>query len=195
MKTVVTLFFTLVLVVFLILAFPASGEESVYTDTLRLHILAASDDTADQEAKLYVRDAILSEYGDELRACADKASAEAYVAAQSDAIRRVAEEALAARGLDYSVSVTLTEEWFDTRVYEDVTLPAGNYTALQVTLGEGKGQNFWCMLYPALCIRPALGDTVDPTKDAYNEGAYLLVTGSGYALKFRALEFFSSIFG
>ena len=195
MKTLVTFAVALVLSVIVLIAFPASGEESVYTDTLRLHILAASDDTADQEAKLYVRDAILSEYGDELRACKSRASAVAYVASHKDAIAKRAEEVLIARGLAYTVSVSLGEEWFDTRVYDDVTLPAGNYTALKITLGEGRGQNFWCMLYPALCLEPALGEEIDPAKEAYDESAYLLITQGGYAIKFRVLEILSSLFG
>ena len=189
MKTVVTFFTALALAVFALIAFPSSGEESVYTDTLRLHILAASDDTADQEAKLYVRDAVLREYGDALRACTDKASAEAYAASHKDEIEQRVAAVL------YTVSVSLGEEWFDTRVYDDVTLPAGKYTALKITLGEGKGQNFWCMLYPALCVTPSLGERVDPAKEAYDESAYLLVTKSGYAVKFRVLEIFASLFG
>lgn len=195
MKTVVTFLLTLVLAVFVLIAFPARGEEAVYADTLRLHILAASDSTADQEAKLYVRDALLSEYGEEIRNFREKSEALAYAEAHREAIRKTAEDTLAARGLDYIVSVSIGEEWFDTRVYGDITLPAGNYTALQVTLGEGKGQNFWCMLYPALCVSPALGEQIDPADEAYDESAYLLVTGNGYAVKFRTLEFFSSLFG
>lgn len=195
MKTVVTFFTALALAVFALIAFPSSGEESVYTDTLRLHILAASDDTADQEAKLYVRDVILMEYGEALRACTDKASAEAYAASHKEEIKERVIRVLSERGLDYTVSVSLGEEWFDTRVYDDVTLPAGKYTALKITLGEGKGQNFWCMLYPALCVTPSLGERVDPAKEAYDESAYLLVTKSGYAVKFRVLEIFASLFG
>ena len=195
MKTFVTFFFTLVLAVFLLIAFPAEGEEAVYADTLRLHILAASDDTADQEAKLCVRDALLAEYGEAFRACTDKRSAEAYVEAHREDIQKTAEAALAARGYDHAVSISLDREWFDTRVYDDITLPAGSYTSLRVVLGEGRGQNFWCILYPALCVAPALGEEVDPLAEAYDESAYLLVTRDGYAVKFRALEIFSSLFG
>ena len=86
MKILFTSIFTLVLALFVLFALPASGEEAVYTDTLRLHVLAASDSTADQEAKLAVRDAILSAYGEELAACTDKASAVAVPGHQYNAV-------------------------------------------------------------------------------------------------------------
>ena len=158
-------------------------------------MLAASDSTADQEAKLAVRDAILSAYGEDLAACTDKASAVALVRGRETEIVRIAKEALAARGVDAAVTVEVAEEWFDTRTYVDFTLPAGTYTALKVTVGEGKGQNFFCMLYPSLCIAPALGETVTKESAAYDGAAFLMITEDGYGVRFRALEVLSRLLG
>ncbi len=193
MKTVFTSLAAVCLAALLILALPASGEEEIYGDTLRLHVLADSDDTADQEAKLYVRDAILSTFGADFATLSEKKEAEAYVKEHLSAMEETARKTLRAHGLTYDVKATLSEEWFDTRAYGDFTLPAGRYTAVRITLGEGKGQNFWCMLYPALCTAPAMGEKID-LSEAYAESTCALITG-GYAVKFRTLEFLSAIFG
>lgn len=195
MKTLITSLFTVLLAAFVLFALPVSGEESVYEDTLRLHVLAASDSTEDQEAKLLVRDAILCEYGNELGSQESRASAERYVKENVDAIVETVEDTLRQHGLNYTVSVSVEKEWFESRTYDTLTLPAGEYTALKVTLGEGRGQNFFCMLYPAICVAPALGETVDPASEAYNEDAYLMLTRDGYGIKLRTLEILSGLFG
>ena len=192
MKTLITVLLTLSLALLVLITFPTSGEESVYSDTLRLHVLAASDKTSDQEAKLLVRDAVLLEYGDAFVGLKSKEAAEAYLKENLPAIKETVERTLSEKGLVYAVDVTLAEEWFETRAYEEVTLPRGRYTALKITLDEGRGQNFWCMLYPALCVTPALGE--ETTAEAvYDDAAYELVT-NGYAVRFRTLELISSLF-
>lgn len=183
---------SLFMVTFLLLAIPTSGEEEIYKGTLRLHVLADSDDTVDQEAKLYVRDAILSTFGADFAALCDQTTAARYAKENLALIEQTARETLVAHGLTYDVTADVTEEWFDTRNYGDFTLPAGCYTALKITLGEGKGQNFWCMLYPALCTAPAMGEKID-LSEAYGESTRVLIRG-GYAVKFRTLEFLSAIF-
>ncbi len=192
MKNLVTALITAMLALFLVFALPTSGEEVVYENTLRLHVLAASDAIEDQTAKLLVRDALLEDHGEAFLACATKEDAEEYLSLHLSSIERTVENTLVENNLDYSFTVTLTDEYFDTRMYEEVTLPAGNYTALKITLGEGKGQNFWCMLYPALCVAPALGEEIT-AEDAYEDATYELVT-NGYAVRFRTLEIFSSFF-
>ena len=87
----------------------------------------------------------------------------------------------------------MEEKYFNTRVYDGFTLPAGYYTALTVTLGEGKGQNFFCMLYPSLCVTPALGEELDA--DAAEQELGAVFTKSDYVLKLRSLEVLSALFG
>ena len=194
MKTVITSLLTVLLAATLIFALPAAGEESVFDDTLRLHVLAASDSTADQTAKLLVRDAVLEKYGAAFNQSASKESAVTYVRENLVSIKEHLESMLSTHGLSYQVNVALKEEWFDTRTYDEITLPCGVYTALTVTLGEGRGQNFFCMLYPALCTAPALGDKLNIAEESYDEEAYRLVTGN-YAIRFRTLEILSALFG
>ena len=194
MKTLLTSIVTFLLAAVLIFTLPASGEESIYADTLRLHVLAASDTTEDQQAKLFVRDAVLEKYGIAFAATESKAEAELYLASRLDEIRVYLQDMLAQKGLSYEIKVSLQEEWFDTRTYDTITLPCGVYTALVITLDEGKGQNFFCMLYPALCTAPALGDRMEIAEEGYGSEAYHLVTGK-YDIRFRTLEFFSEIFG
>ena len=194
MKILIGTLLSLLLVLGILLVFPLSGEEDIYSSVLRLHILAESDDTADQTAKLAVRDALLSEYGAAFSLTENKEAAVAYVRENLAAIEKTAATVLAEHGYEGSVTATLAEEWFDTRVYEEITLPGGTYTALKITIGAGKGQNLWCMLYPALCVTPALGEVKTESKDAFDEDTYLFLTRGGYGVRFRVLELLSAAF-
>ena len=193
MKTVVTSFLCVAIALFLLLALPTAGEEQVYDSVLRLHILACSDSTEDQNAKIAVRDALLSLTGEEMLAFSSLKEAETWVEANGERLTAEADRVLRERGCEYTARLSLGKKHFDTRVYENFTLPAGYYTALTVTLGEGKGQNFFCMLYPSLCVAPALGDTV--SSDTVSEDDTRLFTDSGYVLKLRSLELLSALFG
>lgn len=124
-------------------------------DVLRLHILANSDSEADQRVKLAVRDAVLAEESTLFYHADTKADAEQLAEQHLDQIVRTAGEVLAAEGFSYGVRAEVREIFFDTRVYDGFTMPAGRYHALQITLGEGKGHNWWCVLYPPLCVGAA----------------------------------------
>lgn len=184
-----------VLIVFCIVALPAAGEENIYSSVVRLHVLPASDSAADQNGKIAVRDAILEEYGALFDSAASADEARALIAAHLDEIEKTANRTLKENGVAATAEATLCEEYFDARRYGEITLPAGYYTSLTVTVGEGEGQNWWCMLYPALCTRAALGETVTEEEIALSPEEYKLVTSTGYVLKFRTLEWLESIFG
>ncbi len=194
MKTLIASLLTFVLIVFLVLALPVSGEEKVYDDVIRLHILPASDTAEAQNAKISVRDAILNEYGEMLGQNQNAEQAKNTIEEKLPEIQAFVEAFLAQNGMEYTVSVALEESYFETRAYGDVTLPRGNYQALTVTLGEGKGQNWWCVLYPSLCTDVAVGGTVELEEDAFSDAEKRLVTSSGYMLRFRTLEILESIF-
>lgn len=192
MKTVITSFFCVAIALFLFLALPTAGEEQVYDSVLRLHVLANSDSTDDQNAKIAVRDALLSLTGKEMLAFSSLAEAEEWVKENESRLTEETNRVLRQQGCAYTARVSLETKHFDTRKYEDFTLPAGYYTALTVTLGEGKGQNFFCMLYPSLCVAPALGEKTEQVEQEQEK--YTLFTDSGYALKLRSLEILSSLF-
>ncbi len=194
MKTVLTSLLSLALILFIVLALPTSGEEAVYEDVLRLHVLANSDTAEDQEAKILVRDAVLAITGEEMRSFSSLTEAGAWVEKNASYIEREAERVLAEAGLCYEATVTLEKKYFDTRAYDGFTLPAGEYASLTVTLGEGRGQNFWCMLYPSLCTANALGEREEAI-EVLSAPYTLILTESDYALRFRSLEILTALFG
>ncbi|MDE6594525.1 MAG: stage II sporulation protein R [Oscillospiraceae bacterium] len=137
------------------------GFEESYNDitetVFRLHILAHSDTEDDQQLKLKVRDAVLAEtsYIFEGKASAEE-SAEAAENSLAE-IKSVAERVIKENGYDYSVRCEVTDMDFDNRVYDTITMPAGHYKALRITIGEAKGKNWWCVMFPPLCL-PAVTD-------------------------------------
>lgn len=128
---------------------------------LRLHILANSDNEEDQRLKLCVRDALLEQSG-ELFACADSLEeAEAAAEAELHEIERIARETLESQGSSQTVTAKLVDMHFDERFYDGLTMPAGDYKALRVELGEAEGHNWWCVMYPPLCLPAACRVTIN----------------------------------
>lgn len=154
-----------------ICSFVSDGREldKLRESVLRLHILANSDSSADQRLKLYVRDALL-ERSDEIFGGADSfEQAEENAARNLELIEHIAEEALAENGCDSPVRAEIAETYFSERVYGDITMPPGEYTALRIEIGEAAGRNWWCVMYPPLCIPAACEETVDDDKAAGEE--------------------------
>ena len=151
------------LIIYLAAFFAAELGETAFAlheiehSVIRLHIPADSDSTADQTAKLLVRDALLAHAGEWIPAGADFAESCSAVRAHLPEIRQTALSALQDAGCAASVRVSFGEMSFPERSYGSFTLPAGDYTALRVEIGSGEGQNWWCVMYPALCL-PAASD-------------------------------------
>lgn len=124
---------------------------------LRLHVLANSDSQVDQQTKLMVRDALLPLFEE----CESYAAAREFVLSHGKQIQKVCEQVLQSQGADYGVRLLLGETEFPDRVYGDTVYPAGTYDALCVELGQGKGHNWWCVLFPPLCIVTEEGEPVD----------------------------------
>ncbi len=177
----------------IITVMPTEKEGEIYSDTVRLHILASSDSAEDQNIKLRIRDYILE------RGFLDAGEPEGREDAE-DRLRAGIPEAEAAinselsdMGVDYKARITLGEEWYDTREYENFTLPKGYYTSYRVVLGEGSGQNWWCVMYPPICKGLATDNLRDDAVNYSNE-EYKLITGGKYNIKFKILEALSSRF-
>lgn len=132
---------------------------------LRLHILANSDNEEDQRLKLCVRDALLEQSG-ELFACADSLEeAETAAEAELHEIERIARETLESQGSSQTVTAKLVDMHFDERFYDGLTMPAGDYKALRVELGEAEGHNWWCVMYPPLCLPAACRVTINKSAE------------------------------
>lgn len=136
--------------------FSASCDE-VRGEVLRLHIPANSDSDEDQAIKLRLRDELLARFGDELSGCGDLASASDRVSELLPEIERFSNDFLRENGFSYGATAQLVEMYFTTREYDRLILPAGRYTALRVTLGSGSGKNWWCVIFPQLCL-PAVSE-------------------------------------
>lgn len=121
-------------------------------EVLRLHVIANSDEAYDQELKLKVRDAILQSGEVIFSGCEDIISAQNKITDKRDVLLHTAEETVKNLGYDYDIKIEIARSYFPTRVYDSLTLPAGYYKAVRVIIGEGKGKNWWCIMFPPLCL-------------------------------------------
>ena len=153
---------------------------AVCADTLRLHILANSDTIEDQLLKLKVRDAVLAEMPDILSGATDKADAVAAVRTAQRRLQKTAEDTLRREGSAQTVAVRLEQTEFAARDYGSFRLPGGTYTALRIELGKAEGHNWFCVLYPELCIGSSGARYEDDAENA-------LVFG-GYEIRFALLD-------
>lgn len=175
--------------------FTASAE-GVRKDVVRLHILANSDSHIDQAVKLKVRDAILETDAQILGNGVNVDNALEYFQDSKDILLNAAEKTLRENGFDYGVTVSLDEEYFKTRSYGRLTFPAGQYTSLKVVLGNGKGKNWWCVMFPPLCVPAADGVEVDKEKTAEylcDSGQKVINGGNKYVVKFKLLELYEEL--
>ena len=171
-------------------AIPTEADAEIYSDTLRLHILAASDSDEDQALKLRVRDGILTEYSAQLSEVTDLEDARATLEARLPDIVATAERIVAEAGYDYTVTASLGEEWYDTRDYGEVSLPRGVYTSLIIRIGNGQGRNWWCVMYPPMCLDLATDAPSDDWTSGYTGEELSLISGK-YRVKFKLLELIS----
>lgn len=161
----------------------SSKCEAVADNVLRLHILANSDSECDQQLKLKVRDAILNETADEMNTNS-LSLAKAVAKNNLSKIKDIAEKTVEKNGYDYSVSVEFVNMFFDTRYYENATMPAGDYDAVRVTIGNGEGHNWWCVLYPPLCISPAIAEDYEEIS---------VCTEPHFKAKFKIYEWYQNL--
>lgn len=165
---------------------------NVREDVVRLHILANSDSGEDQAVKLLVRDALL-ECGSELFSGAVTVERATKVLQENAGdLIAVAEKVLHENGFDYGATITLTTEYFSTRSYEEFTLPAGEYLAVRVLLGEGEGHNWWCVMFPPLCL-PAASKNTDLDAVFGESGAEIVKTQGKYEMRFKIVEIFEKL--
>ena len=162
---------------------------TVQDECLRLHVLANSDSEADQRVKLIVRDALLAETADMFLSARSADEAVSLVLENKEYLEELARNVLRENGFSYGAGISVVTEYFNTREYDGVSLPAGNYEAVKVILGEGKGHNWWCVMFPSLCIPSVTEKTEDSVYGVFGENGGDLVTGkSGYKIKFRIVE-------
>lgn len=180
----------LLIVSLIMAAIPTDAEGAIYEDTIRLHILANSDSEEDQNLKLTVRDGILKKYSDALSIESSTEDAKKRIEALLPSVKKTAEEIIRENGYSYSCSVELGEEWYDTRKYQDFSLPCGYYSSLVIRIGEAEGQNWWCVMFPPMCLEFATSGN----KSSYTEEEIGLIGGGKYKIKFKTLELINNAF-
>ena len=136
-------------------------QQGIAKEILRFHVLANSDSEADQNVKKQVRDAVGAYIEPYLLECENIEETRATVNDHMDEIIAVSKETLAANGFTYGASAELTHTDFPEKTYGDYTFPKGNYEALEITLGDGAGHNWWCVLYPNMCFRGSVYEVVE----------------------------------
>ena len=181
---------------------PIHGEAELYDNVIRLHVLANSDSEEDQALKLTVRDAVLEKTKTMLENVDSREQAEMILRQNLPVIEQTARDALRAAGAENTVTVELGQESYPTREYERLAFPAGEYLSLRVMIGEAEGQNWWCVLFPPLCLTAASAKS-----DAETEAVCLSAGLSGeqyrmiadteetkYKLRFKILEVAEELF-
>lgn len=168
----------------------AGPAEQLPENILRLHVVANSDSDEDQALKLAVRDAVLTEAARWCQGAEDLQEANSSVCTHLESITQAAQQVVESRGFTDPVTATVTDEFFPTRHYDGITLPAGRYRALRVVIGEGNGHNWWCIVFPALCLPAAQEDDVMSALPQEQRG---LVESQGVHVKFKVVEMYEEL--
>lgn len=179
-------------VIYSVIPFQAVCAE-IPNDVFRFHILANSDSEEDQALKLKVRDKVLERTKILFDTANSKSDAEKFVKANLETIEEIAQNEVYKNGYNYPVKAEVVNMHFDTRYYESYTLPSGMYDALRITIGNAKGHNWWCVMYPSICIS-TVDEGKDRAKDALSDDEYSVVTDNKVEYKFFIVELFQKIF-
>lgn len=181
-------FFTFCLAIFVLVWFGTvlADRQLLSEDIIRLHVVANSDSQEDQQLKLQVRDAIIEELQSVMKKLPSVDEAKAYVEKHIDRLQQLANNVLTAAGSSDTACVTLMQESFDTREYDTFSLPAGVYESLRVTIGEGEGRNWWCVVFPTLCTDTFADTAAGAGFDDSLTGA--LEKDNGYEVRFFILD-------
>lgn len=171
------------------------AQEELSDRVVRLHVLANSDGEEDQALKLLVRDRVLARATELLSQAGSRREAEESLRRELPELEHLAEQEIRANGYDYSVSAELADTDFPTREYDGFTLPAGRYLALRVVIGEGEGQNWWCVVFPPLCVSASADVPAAALAAGLSEEQVGLITeeNQGYVLKFKSVEWWESL--
>lgn len=171
-------------------------SESVF----RLHVIANSDSKEDQDLKYKVRDSLLEYMNNICKNCSSKEEAISLVEKNEENFKKIAEDTIKSEGYSYTVNINVGNFEFPTKTYGDISLPAGFYDALRVEIGEAKGQNWWCVMFPPLCfVDISSGIVPDESKETMKENLsneeYALISDDSNTqiqFKFKLLEFFTN---
>ncbi len=166
-------------------------SENISDQVFRLHILANSDSAEDQQLKLKVRDEILKK-GETVFASSNSLEETIELCKDNIALfQQTAEQCLKDNGSDHDVKVYVDKEYFNTREYDEITLPSGIYNALKIEIGQGKGHNWWCVMFPAICLSSVTDDELN--KYLSEDEQKLVNSDSKYEVRFKIVEIYEKV--
>ena len=173
---------------------------NIANSVFRLHVIANSDSSEDQNLKYIVRDNLLNYMNELCKNCSSKEEAIKLVNDNKNLFKEIAINTIKENGYSYNVNITVGNFEFPTKNYGDISLPAGYYDALKVEIGQAKGQNWWCVMFPPLCFVDISSgivpeDSKKQLKNSLSDEEFSLISDnsdSGFQLKFKLLEFFNS---
>ena len=168
--------------------------DSIRGKMLRMHVIANSDSEEDQSLKLEVRDAVLSAGKELFDGSITSKEAIEKLSPHIDMLEQTALKVIKDNGFDYNVKITVAEEYFKTRTYDNsLTLPAGDYTAIKVIIGEGQGENWWCVMFPPMCLPSAVAEC--EISDVLTDDETNIVSDNEkYKFRFKIVEVFQELF-
>ena len=176
--------FLVFVIIFCIITPSVAMSEDLSQKVLRLHILANSDSENDQRLKLKVRDSII-EYSNELyNGCTSVEEAISRSEKSLDKIIKIAESTVRKNGFNYSVKAVIGKEYYNTRYYSDFVLPAGEYNSIRIVIGKGNGHNWWCVMFPQVCLSGCTDDFNGYITDEEKR----MITSGGYAVRLKSIE-------
>jgi len=178
-------------------------QKDIANEVIRFHILANSDSDYDQQLKIKVRDGILAEFKDRLNNSKSKDETKRIIEDNIDEIVLCAEKIIRENGYNYNVTACISEDNFPTKVYGDISLPSGKYEALKILIGEGKGKNWWCVMFPPLCFIDVTHSIISKEgkqqlKNVLTDEEFDIITKSNYTnnipikIKFKIIEWWNS---
>ncbi len=178
---------------FILMLVPFEGQCREISDKVfRVHILANSDSEADQKLKLRVRDALVNAGEEILKDVESKEEAERLIEKNIPKLKSIAENVVFQNGYDYPVDLEITNMYFDTRHYGNITMPGGFYDALRVKIGKAEGKNWWCVMFPSLCIYSV--SKTETLEENLSDGEYKIISSENeYQYRFKIVEIFTGI--
>lgn len=187
--------FLAALLICFVLNISSFSEEcrNIRSKMLRMHVIANSDSDIDQELKLKVRDAVLAEGKEIFDGSVTADDAKSKILPETERLRKAALAVIENEGFSYDVKITVENEYFNTRTYDNsITLPAGYYTAVKVIIGEGKGHNWWCVMFPPMCL-PAASKECEISDVLQKDEVKIVEGGNKYKFKFKIVEIYEKI--
>ncbi|MCB2306390.1 stage II sporulation protein R [Clostridium estertheticum] len=208
MKKFILTSFAVMIIIFIALnSTSLSGKASqsdVASKLIRFHVIANSDDKIDQNLKLKVRDSILKYISPKIVDCKNIKESRKIINSENKNIKKIAERIIKENGFKYSVATSLSQEYFPVKTYGNITLPQGKYEAYRIIIGTGKGQNWWCVMFPPLCFvditkgNVSYEKTEKEMKTVLSDDEYKMVDNTGSSkkiiVKFKLGEIFTKLF-